>query len=847
MSADYHAIFPKSAPSGMSITAYDSHVKAGQCARLLRGECSHPCGDVDEDGGYQVDFDHILARSGGGDDADWNLEPKCSGYNRWGKRAGSDEYFSEASFFDLQINHTMLRKNQYTHGYSMVKNVYKDKFNRIKNDLLRFYMLLAWQVGTGKTLGMLSVLHAINEVINEIGPGRPRIMKVLWLVHQQSLVKSIEAEIKSEPVKYGILTQEPRTAIVQCAEDWDRVTPNADIVLACPQSLWDTKTSRLTMTERENKLKQFHAIVIDEGHYAIEQYISILSLAPMALKFVATATPCDAGGTMLSKVEDGKYRHLFRAFSAFGYSSARRELFVKEVFDWQEGLNNGNYYPVEAGESFFVECGSVVNGENNTANRHNSPRTNHIIKRAIDKAAQIKEFPAHVMVRCESINRLKSLLKSIQEAPSEYFPDGDGWGACGIYSGSKGLKIDNPNHPWMIVKKKGKIEPISARVVLAVDMGQFGVNNPFCSVVAWTDPNMSIIELVQRIGRAIRIVKGVDPRLQSVKLVFPDNPLAVTQMEKAVRFLLEMEERVEQEFISLDEAVEAEGGILIDSPASMLSSLVKFQVNEAQGITLPDGLQPEDIQILAQSLDPENSDELTRGIQDYVDKLQSESYKDSQFGLPGSAETLVFVHQEKPKEIFSLAEIQEFVKANYSSAVASQIIEDLLTSSENSAVIVSMVSEDIRKQHAKFNRPSTKFFSVQELLGIQAKSDLLDRQEDTYFGRVRKPFEYLYCQAKNGTGRCRCDDCSKLTSIISQSLYESCKQVFGLKSFRQEDYAEFESQLSSAMCSKVARKKIVDRAKALVIEKLKNRMQGHYALYVNQIAQFTGAVRSNNG
>jgi hypothetical protein len=71
--------------------------------------------------------------------------------------------------------------------------------------------------------------------------------------------------------------------------------------------------------------------------------------------------------------------------------------------------------------------------------------------------------------------------------------------------------------------------------------------------------------------------------------------------------------------------------------------------------------------------------------------------------------------------------------------------------------------------------------------------------------------------------------------------------VFGLKSFRQEDYAEFESQLSSAMCSKVARKKIVDRAKALVIEKLKNRMQGHYALYVNQIAQFTGAVRSNNG
>ena len=825
---NFVARFPKHSPKGMSVSAYDHHVQLGQCARLLRGECSQPCEPVDEHGEYPVDFDHIQAHSCGGDDADWNYEPKCASVNRWQKGARLDSRFSQFSHFDQVVNILSLRPHQYSHGYGLVKGEYKGLFESPSDELLSHYILLAWMVGTGKSIGMKAILHGINEVIQEKGPARRRIFKVLWLVHQESLVRSICAEVENEPTDYGIIPHKPNTAIVKCAEDWQRVTPQADIVFACTQSLWNTKNARLTMEDRRQKLSAFDAIVIDECHYGVDRYVEILALAPHALKFVMSATPLDGNGTLLSKIEDGKFRHLFRVFSVFGYSKARKAGFLKNVFDWDAGVKALRYCAVAGGESDYIERGKVVNGDNNTTLKYNSPRKHHVIKMAIDKAKQIKEYPAHVIVRCDSVIRLKSLEKSLKDERLEYFPDEPGWDVTSIYSGSKGVSIDNPDHPWMVVKKKGAVSAKSARLLLAVNMGQFGVNNPYCSVVAWTDPNLSQVELVQRIGRAVRVLRTVPLEKQEITLVFPDIPKAVQGIQSAIDYILNMENVINGSFAKLLDKVTTEGGLMNGAMQDLaLTSEIRYHINEMHGLALPDGLSQEDIKCLAENLSDDASPEFAQKIKDYVERLDSEEYKDAQFGLPDSAQPIVFVHQEKCKKTFTQAEMKEFVVSNYKADDIPVILGEIESLNE---AVIRMVSSQLRDKHSRFNRPPSKFFTVQELLGTNDSN----RDAESYFGQLKMKFKIL-------TDEVSYDERKKISRLMGRSLYRACATAFGLPDFQQKTYVDFEAQLSCTMCAPSVRSRIINRAKAIVINELKEQMPGHYSLYVNQIQQFLEA------
>jgi len=828
----YHAIFPDM-PAGMSLAEYDMHVNNGQCARLLRGECSQPCQPLDEENRYKVDFDHILPKSHGGQDSGWNLEPKCSNHNQWVKGANPDKTFENLFYFDQQINHTLLRENQNTHGFEMVKTVYKELFECPSKEIQEIFILLAWMVGTGKSIGMVAILHAINEVINAKAANSPRIRKVLWLVHQESLVRSIKDEVENEPVQYGILCQKPNVCIVEKPEDWVTATQKGDYVFACIQSLWDTKNSALTDFDRAKYLSRFDAIVIDECHFGIDKYIEILQKAPRALKFVMTATPMNDTGQFFSQIEEGKYRGRFRLFSVYGYTSAWRMGFVKEIPEWSSGCDRLRYRSVKGGDSQIVESGQVVNGDNNTLNRHNNPRANAIIKEAIHAAQSIKEFPAHVMVRCESIVRLKSLMKSIEEGCAEYFThDSHGWKVTGIWSGSPGKKISDKDHPWMIVKKNKKLDSKSARVLLTVDMGQFGLNNPYCSVIAWTEPNLSIVELVQRIGRAVRIVAGVNPKDQYIVLVFTNDPKVIERMQFAIAYILDMESMLSDAFVSLGTNNVDQSPLDLQSVLyAQLKDKIRYMINERQGCLLPELLGIEEVTAILSKLNYKEVPGMVEQICDYIKKVSSEDYKDKQFGLPESAEPIKFVHEEGCKTEFTRAEMEQYAQANYSDSTLVGILNDL---DAGHSVTVNMLTEQLIKKHSMFHRPSAKFFPVQSLLGTDPRrvDTRLDRTTDTYFGRLKAMFKELYDDSTP------LDEQARISAILAQKLYIACAQAFGLPDFKQHRYAAYESQLSSVMCSPRVKSKILYRSRALAILELAEKMPGHYALYVNQIIQF---------
>lgn len=830
---NYQAIF-SGKPSYMSAAQYDSYVQSGQCARLLRGECSSPCSPIDENGCYAVDFDHIQPRSQGGDDSAWNVEPKCKSFNRWDKRDNPDPYFQRPSYFDQLVKPEALRFHQDTHAYGLVKNPYRELFARPSKEIQSVFMLLAWMVGSGKSIGMTAILHAINEVINYEGTARPRIYKVLWMVHQESLVKSICHEVENEPTDYGIIQSKPRVSVIEKSDQWNGSILQSDFVFACPQSLWGTKNSALTEIERASYLSKFDAIIIDEGHFAIDRYVEILQNAPRALKFVMTATPCDRDGKFLSQIENGKYSNLFRLFSVFGYSSALSHGYLKRIPSWADGLDRF-YIPVQGGDSQLVESGQIVVGQKNISSKYNNPRANAILQTAIDIAESIKDYPCHIMARCGGITEIKALQKTIKEDCSRYFPPTKGWDVSSIYTGSPGVPVNDLNHPWMKVKKHKKLTNGNARLLLTVDMGQFGLNNPYCGVIAWVAINLSFIEIIQRIGRACRILPHIDSSEQYTYLVFSDDENVKQRLESAIEYIHTMEENIVSAFLPLGGDAECPE-IHIPVPTVNLSLADKFDLNETYGVSMPEGLTKSEILDIAESLAKEKElsvQEVKEAIDDYIEKISDDTFKDRQFGLPKSAEPFTFVFEEECKDKFSIPEMERFARGRYDAETADNIACEL---SAKAPLITAMITSELKGKISLFHRPSSKYYRVQDLLGVNGSSKTpkgLDFKKDTYYGALKGlfPLNVLFDNSSD-------DERKQLREILIQNLYRACSYCFGLPGFSKNDYQGFESQLSSTMCSPLVRTRVLVRAKALCFNALRSRMPGHYVLYLNQIKRF---------
>jgi len=150
-------------------------------------------------------------------------------------------------------------------------------------------------VGAGKTLGMLMVPFALNELARLRGPGRPRVNRMLILAKSTSLRDQIVSELSEEPAHYGLVDYSPD---VVGATSLDVFTSTYaldrhDIFVSTQQLLWPSVDgSRLPPDLLDRILRSFPLICFDEVHFASGgKVLDLAYKASQSLSFGFTATP----------------------------------------------------------------------------------------------------------------------------------------------------------------------------------------------------------------------------------------------------------------------------------------------------------------------------------------------------------------------------------------------------------------------------------------------------------------------------------------------------------------------------------------------------------------------------
>lgn len=848
-------------PSGIDSSDYVSAIKRTNrhCERLFQGLCTSPC-DLGIDGKtYHVEVDHIQPRSKGGGHGIGNIRLLCASANRR-KSAGIDPQYTKPTFFDQPVNVVRLREGQKMKGYDLVVGSYREIFDRQPSHLFLHFMLICAVVGAGKTVTATVVLCAINNVINSTSPGRWRVKRAVWFVHHSDLVKSLAAELEEELTGHEILGNAPRVGIIRGHADWS-IHQNCDIVVACPQSMWEASGRKLSTEEKQEILSRFDAIVVDECQFAVDKYLELARLAPHAFKFAITATPMDDKGVMLPQVEQdaderrkGKYEDVFRLFSVYGYESAVYSGYLKKLAKLGDGIGK-HYFPMPGGDSKNIDKGVEVDGERNSTVRHNSSRQKAVISKALELANLPKDYDGHVMCRVDSIKKCKTIADSL----SQDLPDlartlslhGDGWNATAIYSGSS-EGLGDPGFSWMRAKKrKGRCDKKSARILLAVNLGQFGVNQPCCNVIAYIDPSYSIIELVQRIGRAIRRT-GYVPADDNVKIVWnsafdPDGRFE-NKLSFAIEYLRNMESLVTSAFIPLSIEDTQEQRIAAPAESLIMPTSLRLRASEMIGRSLSVGAVPDPIEI-SRSLWPERKEigeDYVNAVESLISSLsdtQGKS-KDRQFGIPQVLETQVIVKTEEPPEEYLESEILEWLEVNDFPGK----LEAVKRARDGDNVTLSMVSAFIKQQRAGCYSPLTECYPVVDVLGIRARAPR--RYElgypQTYFDM--QPLSYLRKLKdviKNSMLKDAAGDpkhLNKMGELCRRKLRVAVSVVFGLPDMKAQTYSAFEDQLSNALCAPQVESKIMDMAKAMVIRDMPDVFPGLNYLYSQQLSQISQKV-----
>jgi len=490
-----HWNLPEKKPEGISHAAWFALHANPVCARFGI-ECQWQCST-------DLAVDHVKARSTKGSNDLGNLRWLCDNENRI-KGAGSDPRWRESCYFDRQINTERLRAHQLGEGYLKVVSPqwYKQRFQQPEGILDRI-ILLPWFVGSGKTIGMLSILFGINHVRRAMGP-TARVRRVLWLAHQTSFLEGLEEELKAELPKHGICDKAPRVVRVTDAGKWGYV--DVDIVLATPQSLWPVNGRALKAERRAQILGEFDAVIVDEAQFGMDQYLELLRQAPKAYKFAITATPMDGAGKMFYEMEGGRYKHKFARFSIVDFESGRKLTvpIYKALPEFSAGF--GSQYKEVAGGDSTVSIGVKDYTDHETELKSQS-RTNALLgeaRRRLECLDRATGYANHAMVVFGSVGQAKLVYEQQKGAGDVCIVIGDGMKPA----------LGNCKHPWMLVKRaEGKLPPGAKRIVFCVDIGQFGINNKYCSVIVFAHSPQSLIEIIQRIGRAVRAGGAQDEKV----------------------------------------------------------------------------------------------------------------------------------------------------------------------------------------------------------------------------------------------------------------------------------------------------------------------------------------------
>jgi len=833
-SPKYAAMLP-SKPDWMEQSDYEAVAQPNQCSRLGTTCGSVPCGLIAGTNTYRVEIDHIVPKSRGGDDSRGNLQLLCACENRK-KWANIDDSYRDQTFFDSVVNTDRLRPSQLDYGYNLSVFSYKDLWLKPPRELFDRFMLVAWIVGAGKTVGMAAILLGINRAIEMEGPGRKRIKRVLWMVHQETLVDSLTEELRDELTGYGILDRAPEVAKIKTAADWKR-NILADIVVCCPQSIWERDNRSLSDESLSLALSRFEAIVIDEGHFAIDKYLQIAMFAPSALKFSMTATPMDSDGYFLSESYKGKYKDRFFLFSAYGYQQAYDDGVMKTLLSYEEGVDRGFYKEELGGESVEFSSGNIVIGEDNTKNPNCSQRAHKVIRSSCDAATiESRETGCdmHIMIRAGSINEAKNIQKSLSDESYQWPKDSHGWGSSAVYSGARGTKkLSDSEHPWMLVKKRdGKVGNSSKRVVITVDIGQFGINNRYCSVVGYVEPQLSLIEIIQRIGRAIR---GIPNKKSHVRIVWNGQKEEFKEkLKQAIDYILNMHEYVPNAFPMLKDIIVAEkAAVRLDPSIAIITPIERAQIASISGNN--EQMSPEEI-IGVWVSNHHREDIGTRKLDaaiSYADKLngpESDNVKNIEWSFDEIInDSVSIVVAESAKKEYSNVEIINAV-------INDRIVVDTVFKNETVRRIesgdectIANLNKQLRELETRWHVTPNTSYKVWEILGsLNGGKNKTTDFDSSYYKRLVGYFKGIGLPYE------------MLNGVIAQSINKSTADYFGLPNIKKETYAEYEPQIAAALCRPSVEDVILKRAKAIIIRRLRQNhhsVSGVYKTYRNQIDQ----------
>ena len=553
-------------------------------------ECTG-CGQLAGPGSdLTLSWDHIVPRSAGGEDVVDNLQPMCVSCNSR-KANHPDGYWDQRFYFDGDLHLENARSSQREYIYNQLLDYpqFSDPYSFYSGHLFCCCQI----VGAGKTLGMMMVPFALNQLAIQRGPGRPRVNRMLILAKSKDLRDQIVRELRYEPQQYGLVDHSPD---VVAATSLDIFTSQAaldkhDIFVSTQQLLWNNH-DRLTSDDQERIFRSFPLICFDEVHFASGGKVQDIAYkASQSLCFGFTATPLQeseesprpmantykvsvygirnaiASDNSMKGLGDNHSRHrkgeLIQPYEDIIVESTTDRIHLAdrgdEAFDptdpdHQSALGNETTLTVAYEVIQQLKIKEMESVENSVLSLHREFHT-----AAESRVTDEQSYPGHAIIRVKDVTTSEVVCDAVNEylaSHRDLYPRKDGWHAETAHGGNQNYSAKplDRDHPWFYAKNhRGKVTSRAARILVAVDLATEGVNNKFTNVIGFASTVSSIRSVIQSIGRAVRsthkVIREDGKTIHEVPSAAVDNISIVTHQRfenrpiivRALEFMDDME------------------------------------------------------------------------------------------------------------------------------------------------------------------------------------------------------------------------------------------------------------------------------------------------------------------